>query len=209
MLPSTSNNNNNKNSGAFCNHYIVFVVAEDDKIAVTIQAAIKSHLGLSQGGPSNVRRCCTLLILAHHTASGSSQAEHGSYNLQTPVRTSSHIKCGTISLLPKADPILQAKTHGPGSNHGDCTNPVEVFNFHQQIKAGGFPPLIPSHFLSVAEDCKMNAGPSFPNIAAKGVKPGAKLLPRSPMSSLPSWSETWMKAEDWVPVPKGQEDLQW
>ena len=30
------------------------------------------------------------------------------------------------------------------------------------------------------------------------------------MSPLPSWGETWMKAEDWLPVPKGQEDiLQW
>jgi hypothetical protein len=44
-------------------------------------------------------------------------------------------------------------------------------------------------------------------IAAKGVKPGAKILPRSLTSLLPSWSETWTKAEDWVPVPKGQEDL--
>ena len=27
------------------------------------------------------------------------------------------------------------------------------------------------------------------------------------MSPLPSWCETWMKAEDWLPVPKGQEDI--
>ena len=27
------------------------------------------------------------------------------------------------------------------------------------------------------------------------------------MSPLPSWNETWMKAEDWLPVPKGQEDV--
>ena len=27
------------------------------------------------------------------------------------------------------------------------------------------------------------------------------------MSLLPSWLETWMKAEDWLPVPKGQEDV--
>jgi hypothetical protein len=32
-------------------------------------------------------------------------------------------------------------------------------------------------------------------------------LPRSLSSSLPSWSETWTKAEDWVLVPLGQEDL--
>ena len=29
------------------------------------------------------------------------------------------------------------------------------------------------------------------------------------MSLLPSWCETWMKAEDWLPVPKGQEDVLW
>jgi hypothetical protein len=32
-------------------------------------------------------------------------------------------------------------------------------------------------------------------------------LPRSPSSSLPSWSETWTKAEDWFLVLEGQEDL--
>jgi hypothetical protein len=26
---------------------------------------------------------------------------------------------------------------------------------------------------------------------------------------LPSWSETWTKAEDWVPLPPGQEDVLW
>jgi hypothetical protein len=34
-------------------------------------------------------------------------------------------------------------------------------------------------------------------------------LPRSLSSSLPSWSETWTKNEDWVLVPPGQEDLLW
>ena len=26
---------------------------------------------------------------------------------------------------------------------------------------------------------------------------------------LPSWRETWKKAEDWLPVPKGREDVLW
>ena len=29
------------------------------------------------------------------------------------------------------------------------------------------------------------------------------------MSPLPSWHETWTKAEDWLLVPKGQEDVLW
>jgi hypothetical protein len=73
--------------------------------------------------------------------------------------------------------------------------------------SGNFPPLVPSHFLKTQEDARKNAGPSFSSIAAKGVKPGAKIMLRSPSSLLPSWSETWMKNEDWVLVPPGQEDL--
>ena len=53
-----------------------------------------------------------------------------------------------------------------------------------------------------------NAGPSsFASKAAKGVTPGAKISPRLKTSSLPSWNETWTKAEDWIPVLKGQEDV--
>ena len=74
------------------------------------------------------------------------------------------------------------------------------------LKAGSFPPLIPRHFLKTAQDLRNNTGPSYVSKAAKGVKPGAKILP---MSLLPSWHETWMKAEDWLPVPKGQEDILW
>jgi hypothetical protein len=95
------------------------------------------------------------------------------------------------------------------------TDPTEVKQFRDGLKAGrnsplmsgNFLPLIPSHFLKTQDDARKNAGPSFSSIAAKGVKPGAKISPRSPSSSLPSWSETWKKAEDWVLVPPGQEDL--
>jgi hypothetical protein len=73
--------------------------------------------------------------------------------------------------------------------------------------SGNFLPLVPSHFLKTQDDARKNAGPSFSSIAAKGVKPGAKISLRSPSSSLPSWSETWTKNEDWVLVPPGQEDL--
>jgi hypothetical protein len=94
-------------------------------------------------------------------------------------------------------------------------DPAEVQTFRAGLKAGrnsplvssNFPPLVPSHFLKTQDDARKNAGPSFSSIAAKGVKPGAKISLRSPTSSLPSWSETWTKNEDWVPVPPGQEDL--
>jgi hypothetical protein len=96
-------------------------------------------------------------------------------------------------------------------------NPAEVQRFRAGLKArnnsplvsGNFPPLVPSHFLKTQDDAQKNTGPSFSLIAAKGVKPGAKILPRSPMSLLPYWSETWTKNEDWVLVPPGQEDLLW
>jgi hypothetical protein len=94
-------------------------------------------------------------------------------------------------------------------------DPAEVQKFRAGLKAGNnsplvsgnFQPLVPSHFLKTQDDARKNASPSFSSIAAKGVKPGAKITLRSPSSSLPSWSETWMKNEDWVLVPPGQEDL--
>jgi hypothetical protein len=78
------------------------------------------------------------------------------------------------------------------------------------LKAGDFPQLIPEHFLKNACDCRNNTGPSsYVSKAAKGVKPGAKISPRHSTTLLPSWHETWMKAEDWLPVPKSQEDVLW
>ena len=80
--------------------------------------------------------------------------------------------------------------------------------FISALKAGGFPPLVPNYLLKNPQDLRNNAGPSsFTSKAAKGVMPGAKISPRFKMSLLPSWNETWTKAEDWIPVPKGQEDV--
>ena len=81
-------------------------------------------------------------------------------------------------------------------------------DFKSALKVGDFPPLVPNYLLKTPQDLRNNTGPSsFVSKAAKGVKPGAKILPRLKMSPLPSWRETWMKAEDWLPVLKGQEDV--
>jgi hypothetical protein len=130
-------------------------------------------------------------------------------------RTSGYICHGWIIPLPKADKLRKPPSHGPSCTHVVRADPAEVQRFRAGLKAGNnsplvtgnFPPLVPSHFLKTQDDAWKNAGPSFSSITAKGVKPGAKILPRSPTSSLPSWGETWTKAEDWVPVPPGQEDL--
>ena len=80
--------------------------------------------------------------------------------------------------------------------------------FKTALKAGEFPPLVPNYLLKTPQDLRNNAGPSsFISKAAKGVKPGAKISPRLKTSMLPSWPETWTKAEDWLPVLKGQEDV--
>ena len=82
----------------------------------------------------------------------------------------------------------------------------QTADFRSALKAGGFPPLVPNCFLKTPQDLRNNAGlSSFASKAAEGVKPGAKISPRLKMSPLPSWRETWTKAEDWLFVPKGQE----
>jgi hypothetical protein len=145
----------------------------------------------------------------------SAGASDGSCNSAPAEHTSGYIRRGWIVWLPKADKLRKAPSHGPSCAHVVCADPAEVQRFRAGLKAGNnsplvsgnFPSLVPSHFLKTQDDARKNAGLSFSSIAAKGVKPGAKILPRSLSSSLPSWSETWMKAEDWVLVPPGQEDL--
>jgi hypothetical protein len=130
-------------------------------------------------------------------------------------RTSGYIRRGRIVPLPKADKLRKAPSHSPSCAHVVRADPAEVQKFRAGLKArnnsplvsGNFPPLVPSHFLKTQDDARKNAGPSFSSIAAKGVKPGAKISLRSLLSLLPSWSETWMKNEDWFLVPPGQEDL--
>ena len=86
----------------------------------------------------------------------------------------------------------------------------QTADFRSALKAGGFPPLVPNCFLRTPQDLRNNTGPSsFTSKAAKGVTPGAKIFPRLKTSPLPSWCETWTKAEDWLPVLKGQEDVLW
>jgi hypothetical protein len=145
----------------------------------------------------------------------STRALDGSGNSAPAERTSGYIRRGRIVPIPKADKLKKAASHGPSSARVVHADPKEVQQFRASLKAGrnsplvsgNFPPLVPSHFLKTQDDAQKNAGPSFSSIAAKGVKPGAKILLRSPSSSLPSWSETWTKNEDWVLVPPGQEDL--
>jgi hypothetical protein len=130
-------------------------------------------------------------------------------------RTSGYICRGRIVPLPKADKLRKAPSHGPSCTCVVRADPAEVQKFRAGLKASNnsplvssnFPPLVPSHFLKTQDDTHKNAGPSFSSIAAKGVKPGAKISLRSPSSSLPSWSETWTKNEDWFLVLSGQEDL--
>jgi hypothetical protein len=129
--------------------------------------------------------------------------------------TSGYIHRGQIVLLPKADKLKKATSYGPSLARIVRVDPKEVQQFRASLKAGNNSPLVssnflllvPNHFLKTQDDAQKNTGPSFSSIAAKGVKPGAKISPRSPSSLLPSWSETWTKASDWVLVLLGQEDL--
>jgi hypothetical protein len=223
-MSSSSSSNNNNNNGHLHNHYVVPVVgpsAAGSKIPIPIggyrpSTAIAAH----NSGRKAPIHCATAPVARVPPPVASSNipsagASDGSCNSAPAERTSGYIRRGQIVPLPKADKLRKAPSHGPSCARVVRTDPAEVQRFRAGLKAGNnsplvssnFPPLVPSHFLKTQDDARKNAGPSFSSIAAKGVKPGTKISLRSPSSSLPSWSETWTKNEDWVLVPPGQEDL--
>jgi hypothetical protein len=219
---NNNNNNNNNNNGRSHNRYVV-PTAGSSAARPTIPiggyrrpaAVAAKHTGRK----APIRRATAPVAgVPSPVASSnipSTGASNGSYNSAPAERTSGYIRRGRIVPLPKADKLRKASSHGPSCARVVRADPAEVQTFRAGLKAGrnsplvsgNFPPLVPSHFLKTQDDARKNAGPSFSSIAAKGIKPGAKISLRSPSSSLPSWSETWTKNEDWALVPPGQEDL--
>jgi hypothetical protein len=221
---NNSNSNNNNNNGRSHNRYVVLVVspsATGSKIPIPIggyrpATAIAAR---NSGRKAPIRRATAPVAHVPPPVASSNipspGASNGSCNSAPAERTSGYIRRGWIVLIPKADKLRKAPSHGPSCARIVRADPAEVQKFRAGLKAGNnsplvsgnFPPLVPSHFLKTQDDARKNAGPSFSSIAAKGVKPGAKISLRSLSSSLPSWSETWTKNEDWVLVLPGQEDL--
>jgi hypothetical protein len=221
---NNNNNNNNNNNGRSHNHYVVPVVghsAAGSKILIPIGGyrPTAANAARNSGRKAPIRRatapvaCVPSLVASSNIPSAG--ALNGSCNSAPAERTSGYIHRGRIVPIPKSDKLRKAPSHGPSCARIVCADPTEVQTFRAGLKAGinsplvsgNFPPLVPSHFLKTQDDARKNASPSFSSIAAKGVKPGAKISLRSLSSSLPSWSETWTKNEDWVLVPPGQEDL--
>jgi hypothetical protein len=223
-MSSSSSSNNNNNNGRSHNRYVVPVVglsAAGSNIPIPIggyrpAAAIAAH---NSGRKAPIHRATAPVARVSPPVASSNipsaGPSNGSCNSAPAECTSGYICRGRIVPLPKADKLRKAPSHGPSCARVVRADPAEVQTFRAGLKAsnnsplvsGNFPPLVPSHFLKTQDDARKNAGPSFSSIAAKGVKPGAKISLRSPSSSLPSWSETWTKNEDWVLVPPGQEDL--
>jgi hypothetical protein len=145
---------------------------------------------------------------ASGSKSSSNRASKGSNNMHAPMCTSDHICRGPVLQLPKADKPGKAPTGGIA--HKKLVWEQSA-TFREALTKDSFPLLIPSYFLKDARDCKNNAGPSsFLNIAAKGCKPGAKHMPRSPLPPPCSWRETSTTAKDWLPISKNEEDIcQW
>jgi hypothetical protein len=219
---SNNNNNNNNNNGRSHNRYVIPVAgpsAATTKIPIGGYRRPAAVAAKHSGRKAPIRRATAPVAgVPSPVASSnipSTGASNGSYNSAPAERTSGYIRRGWIVPIPKADKLRKAPSHSPSCARVVRADPAEVQTFRAGLKAsrnsplvsGNFPPLVPSHFLKTQEDARKNAGPSFSSIAAKGVKPGAKISLRSPSSSLPSWSETWTKNEDWVLVPLGQEDL--
>jgi hypothetical protein len=219
---SSNNNNNNNNNGRSHNRFVIPTAglsATKSKIPVggyrhsaAAAANNSGHKAPIRHATAPVARISPPVAPSNIPSAGASD---GSCNSAPAERTSGYIRRGRIVPIPKADKLRKAPSHGPSCARVMRVDPAEVQRFRAGLKAGNnsplvsgnFPPLVPSHFLKTQDDAQKNAGPSFSSIAAKGVKPGAKILLRSPTSSLPSWNETWTKDEDWVLVPPGQEDL--
>jgi hypothetical protein len=219
---SFNNNNNNNNNGSSHNRYVVPVAgpsAANSKIPIGVYRPAAAIAACNSGRKAPIH-CATAPVARASPPVASSDipftgASNGSCNSAPAECTSGYIRRGWIVPLPKTDKLRKAPSHGPSCACIVRADPAEVQRFRAGLKAGNnsplvsgnFLPLVPSHFLKTQDDARKNAGLSFSSIAAKGVKPGAKISLRSPLSSLPSWSETWTKNEDWVLVPLGEEDL--
>ena len=108
---------------------------------------------------ANLRQAVSQPGFLHAASSSrSSRANDGSNSSRPVVCTSSHICHGPIAPLLSVDKMKRRNTTGPWSNCGVKADPKEVADFRSALKAGGFPPLIPGHFLKDAQDCKNNAG---------------------------------------------------
>jgi hypothetical protein len=219
---SSSSSSNNNNNGRSHNRYVIPTAgpsAAPSKIPIGGYQCPAAVAAKHSGRKAPIRRATAPVARVSSPVASSNipstGASNGSYNSAPAERTSGYIRRGQIVPIPKSDKLRKAPSHGPSCARIVRADPTEVQTFRAGLKAsinsplvsGNFPPLVPSHFLKTQDDTRKNAGPSFSLIAAKGVKPGAKISPRSPSSSFPSWNETWMKNEDWVLVPPGQEDL--
>ena len=72
-----------------------------------------------------------------------------------------------------------------------------------------FPTLVPCQFLRSPKDQQMNSSSSksYSHVATKGIQTGSKQTFRSEEASLPSWNETWMMPEDWLPVLMNEKNI--
>ena len=165
-----------------------------------------AHINQAVLRPGFLRCTASANVASGNKSSSSSRAHNSSKSSGSSPHYTSHICRGTVTPLPMADKMRRYSS----MNFPLCQEITsqQTADFRSALKAGGFPPLVPNCFLKTPQDLRNNAGlSSFASKAAKGVKPGAKISPRHKASPLPSWCETWMKAEDWLPVPKGQEDV--
>jgi hypothetical protein len=82
----------------------------------------------------------------------------------------------------------------------NLADPLQVKDYRNILKKGKTSSFVPEHFLLREQEKINNSSPSYASIVAKGVKPGAKITPRSLKDLLPSWNETWTKIKDWLPL---------
>jgi hypothetical protein len=151
-----------------------------------------------------------------HCANGTNRAADGSNNSTPAVHTSTHIYNAqsdndTQRRLGSYDATKHAyMTCSPyyGMHTITWADPLQVKDYRNILKKGQTSSFVPEHFLLRKQEKKNNSSLSYTSIAGKGVKPGAKITPRSLKDLLPSWNETWTKIKDWLPLPSAEVSYQ-
>ena len=141
-----------------------------------------AHINRAVLQPGFLHRAASANIASGNKSSSSSAGAHnGSKLAGSSPRHISHIHRGTVTPLPVVDKMRRYSSMNLWAHQEIIAQ--QSAGFKSVLKAGDFPLLVLNYLLKTPQDLRNNAGlSSFASKAAKGVNPGAKILPRLKMS---------------------------